>query len=214
VLLPDHVFFVRVVPLAAGGLPADIPAQVELVLDGLTPFSVAQLCYGYFTRPGAERAVVYAAYRRRFTVEDAKTWVEADVVLPAFATCFGLAPTKPETLLLSGPDFITAIAWDGRNAVPAVVRTRAVEAETPAAERSAIEAELVSQMKDFPVPVRVAAPKESASRIGDSGLEFLVGDQISRFDSAQLDAVDVRDKAELSARRRARGAGRGGGQPP
>jgi hypothetical protein len=208
VLLPDHAFFVRVVALAQGTLPADVSGQVELALDGLTPFAVAQLCYGYFTAPGAERVVVYAAYRRRFTVEDAKVWAEADVVLPSFATCLGLEATEPQALLVSGADFVTAIAWDGRDAMPAVIRTRTLEADAPADERAAIEAEMAGELKDFPAPARVTAPKETASRIGDNGLEFSVGDRVSRFDATQLDAIDVRDKAELAARRRDRARNR------
>ena len=204
VLLPDHAFFVRVVPLAAGMAPAEVPGQVELALEGLTPFSVAQLCYGYFTAPGADRVLVYAAYRRKFTVEDAETWSEADAVLPAFAACLGLAPARPQALLATGPDFITAIGWDGRNAVPAVVRTRAVEADAPAGERAAVEAELAAHLKDFPAPVKIAAPAETVSLIGDGGLEFRAGDFVSRFDNEQCDAIDVRDKAVLSARRRDR----------
>jgi hypothetical protein len=126
------------------------------------------------------------------------------VVLPAFASCLGLAPAKPQALLVSGPDFLTVIGWDGRDAVPAMVRTRAIEADAPAGERSAVEAELTALLKDSSAPVIVAAPKETVSRIGDSGLEFSVGDFASRFDRAQLDAIDVRDKAELAARRRER----------
>ena len=205
VLLPDHAFFVRVVPLPAGTPPAEIPGQVELALEGLTPFSAAQLCYGYFSTPGAERVLVYAAYRRRFTVGDAEAWAEADVVLPAFAACLGLAPAKPQALLVTGPDSITAIGWDGRDAVPAAVRTRAIGADAPAGERAAAEAELLARLKDFPAAVKVAAPTGTGSRIGDSDLEFAVGDFVSRFDRAQLDAIDVRDKAELAARRRDRG---------
>ena len=78
VLLPDDAFFLRVVPLPPGTQPADVPAQVELALEGLSPFSVAQLCYGYYVGPNAGRVLVYAAYRRRFTVEDAKVWAEAE----------------------------------------------------------------------------------------------------------------------------------------
>jgi len=204
VLLADHAFFIRVVPLAEGTLPAEVPGQVELALEGLTPFSVAQLCYGYFAAPGANRVLVYAAYRRKFTVEDAAAWAEADVVLPAFAACLGLAPDHPRALLVAGADFITAIGWDGRTAVPAIVRTRAVEADAPADTRAVVEAELTAQLKDFPTPVKVAAPAETLSRIGDRGLEFPVGDLVSGFTSTQFDAIDVRDKADLAARRRDR----------
>jgi len=204
VLLADHAFFLRVVPLAAGTLPADIPGQVELALEGLSPFSVGQLCYGHFFQPGAGRMLVYAAYRRRFTVEDAEAWAGADAVMPAFAACLGLKPAEPSALLLTGPDFITAIGWDGRDAVPALVRTRAVAADAPSVERAAVRAELVAQLKDFGALTEVVAPTESISRIGDSDLKFDVGGRISRFDRSHVDSIDVRDKAELVARIRDR----------
>ena len=204
VLLADHAFFLRVVPLPAGIQPAEIPGQVELALEGLSPFSVAQLCYGFYFQPGASRLLVYAAYRRRFTVEDAEAWAEADAVLPAFAACLGLAPTGPAALLVTGPDFITAIGWDGRDAVPAMVLTRMVAADASAVERAAVRAELVAQLKDFPAPLEVPAPVETFSRIGDSDLKFTVGDRVSRFDRSYIDSIDVRDKAELSARLRDR----------
>ena len=204
VLLADHAFFLRVVPLAAGTLPADIPGQVELALEGLSPFSVGQLCYGHFFQPGAGRMLVYAAYRRRFTVEDAEAWAGADAVMPAFAACLGLKPAEPAALLLTGPDFVTAIGWDGRDAVPAFVRTRAVAADAPSVERAAVRAELVAQLKDFGALTEVVAPTESISRIGDSDLKFDVGGRISRFDRSHVDSIDVRDKAELVARIRDR----------
>ena len=204
VLLPDHAFFLRLVPLAAGTQPAEVPAQVELALEGLSPFSVAQLCYGYYFQPGAGRVLVFAAYRRRFTVEDAEAWAAADVVLPAFAACLGLAPTGPAALILTGPDFVTAMGWDGRDAVPAMVRTRAVATDAPAGERAAAQAELAAELKSFPIPVEVTAPTETVSRIGDSDLKFVVGGRLSRFDRSQIDSLDVRDKAELAARLRDR----------
>ena len=216
VLLPDHAFFVRVVALAAGTLPAEVPGQVELALEGLTPFSAAQLCYGYFAAPGADRVLVYAAYRRKFTVEDAAAWAEADVVLPVFAACLGLAPDQPQTLLVTGPDCITAIGWDGRDAVPAVVRTRPFEADAPAGGRAAIEAELAASLKGFPAPVKVAAPTESASRIGDRGLEFRAGDFVSRRDGqdagrGQAGGGQVRHGLPLVRRERRGVAGRRAG---
>jgi hypothetical protein len=204
VLLPDHAFFVRMVPVAPGIPPGEIPGQVEMALEGLSPFAIPQLCYGYFCPPGAGRVLVYAAYRRRFTVADAAQWTDADAVLPAFAACLGLAPARPLALLVTGGDFLTALAWDGHDAVPAVVQTRAVAVDAPPEERAAMQAELIAQLKDFPPPVELAAPTATTSRIGDGDLRFAVGKLTSRFESAQLDALDVRDKTELASRRRDR----------
>lgn len=204
VLLPDHAFFIRVVPVAPGTPAAEIPAQVEMALEGLSPFAIPQLCYGYFCPPGAGRVLVYAAYRRRFTVADAEQWKDADAVMPAFAACLGLSPAKPLALLVSGADFETALGWDGHDAVPAVVQTRAVPVDAPPEERAEVQAELAAQLKDFSLPVEVAAPTSPTSRIGDGDLRFAIGKLTSRFDSVQLDTLDVRDKDELVGRRRDR----------
>ena len=202
VLLPDHAFFVRVMPLPPETLPAGVPAQVELALEGLSPFPVAQLCYGYFCPPVAGRVLVYAAYRRHFTVDDAARWADADAVLPAFAAWLGLAPAGPTALLVTGADFVTALGWDGHDAVPAVVATCPVPPDAPPGERAALQEKLVAQLQHLPPPVAVAA--ETSSRDDGDGLEFTDGKLTSRLATAQLDTLDVRDKAALAARRRDR----------
>jgi hypothetical protein len=204
VVLPDHVFFTRVVSLAPGASPAEVPAQVEMALEGLSPFPAAQLCHGYFHAPGAERVLVYAAYRRRFTVDDAAAWSEADAVLPAFAACLGLPPAGRRALLVAGPEWLTALGWDGRDAVPVLVMTRPIAPEATPEERAAVRTELTAHLKGFPDPIEVAAPSGTDSRLGDDGLEFTLGALTVRFDSEHLDALDVRDKAELAGRRRER----------
>src|SRR5580658_8573017 len=85
-LLPDALFFVRAVPVpgaAAGGPetpPAEVAAQVELALEGVSPFPLTQLYYGYFWLPGSSHALAFAAYRRRFTVEQVAAWQGAELV--------------------------------------------------------------------------------------------------------------------------------------
>ncbi len=204
VLLPDHAFFVRVVPLPPGTPAAEVPAQVELALEGLSPFPIGHLCYGFFHREGSGRVLVYAAYRRRFTVDDAALWTEADAVLPSFASWLGLASGGPRTLLVNGADYLTLIAWDGADPVPASVVTRPVPADAPPEARAAAQAELLAQFPDRPEPAAVPAAAPCLSRPGDEGLAFGVDGVNSRFDSSQLDALDVRDKTELAARRSSR----------
>ena len=84
VLLPDAHFFVRAVPVTEGALAADVAAQAELAVESLAPFPIAQLYYGHHWLPGADHAIVYAAYRKRFTAEEVETWAGAEVVLPSF----------------------------------------------------------------------------------------------------------------------------------
>ena len=164
VLLPDHAFFVRVMPLAPDTPPAGIPAQVELALEGLSPFPVAQLCYGYFHPPGAGRVLVYAAYRRRFTVDDAAEWADADAVLPAFAAWLGLAPAGPRRCWWRAR--ISSPPLDGTGVTPCRSwwrptrwrRTRQPE------ERAAVQAKLTAQLKNLPPPIEVPVPAGTSSR--------------------------------------------------
>jgi hypothetical protein len=194
----------KVVPLPSGTPDAAVPAQVELVLEGLSPFPVAHLCYGYFHRPGSGRVLVYAAYRRRFTVDDASQWAEADAVLPAFGAWLGASSGGPLALLLQGPDFITALGWDGADAVPGVFATRQISPEAPAEERTAALAALTASLRGLPPPVEVPVSDGLRSRVGDDGLEYAAGRLTSRFEAEELDALDVRDKAEVGQRRRER----------
>ena len=204
VLLPDHAFFVRVAPLTAGLPVADVRAQVELVLESMAPFPVAHLCHGYHHPPGAGRVLIYAAYRRRFTVDDAAVWAEADAVLPAFAAWLGLPADQPRALLVSGADYITALGWDGHDGVPTVVVTRPLAPDAPAPERAAVVAELKALLQGFPPLTEVTAATGTSSRVGEDTLEFAGAAGVSRFATDELDALDVRDKEELAGRRRAR----------
>ncbi len=204
VLLPDHAFFVRVVPVAAGATAADAAGQAELALEGLSPFPAAQLCYGYFHPPGADHLLVYAAYRRRFTTADAAAWAEAEAVLPAFAVWLGLAPARPLALMVSGGDCLTALGWNGRDPVPVVVAPKALAPDATAEEREAARTQLETQLAGLPPPVEIAAPAGTDSRPGDDGAVFHSGTVTARLTLEQLDALDVRDKAELAGLRRQR----------
>ena len=98
-LLPDGLFFTRALPVAAGATSAEAAAQVELALEALSPFPIAQLFYGYFWTPGSETAFAFAAYRRRFTSDQIAAWTGAELVLPAFAALLGAA-VKPATTVI------------------------------------------------------------------------------------------------------------------
>ncbi len=69
----------RVVPLAPD---APVAPQVELAVEGLAPFPLAQLYWGWCAAPDGSRALVYAAHRRRFSAEETAGWERADAVAP------------------------------------------------------------------------------------------------------------------------------------
>jgi len=83
---------------------------VELALEALARFAGAALPWIYW-RPGAERALVFAAYRRRFTAEQMADWTGAEIVLPSFAALFGAQVGPATTVILTAADGLTAVHW-------------------------------------------------------------------------------------------------------
>src|SRR2546423_6711550 len=88
-LLPDALFFTRAIPIAASATAAEAAVQVELALEAIAPFPLAQLYYGWFWLPGADHAFAYSAYRRRFTSGQSASWAGAEFVFPVSVALFG-----------------------------------------------------------------------------------------------------------------------------
>ena len=208
VLLPDALFFARAVPVSAGVTPAEVAGLAELALEGLSPFPPAQLYHGFFWTPGAERALVFAAYRRRFTKEQLAEWDGAALVLPAFAALLGLEVKPATTVLVPSAEGLTAVHWD-HGAVPAAVQFRPLPPEATDADRARARDELLRLFAGSRQVVELAAPPvaEPSPRGGEEPA-FRAGEQISRFPAGRASALDVRDKAELAALRRAQGRDR------
>eukprot|EP01031_Cornospumella_fuschlensis_P009763 gene9763-11979_t len=205
-LLPDAVFFTRAIPIAAETLPAEVATQVELALESLAPFPVAQLYHGYYHPPGATAALVFAAYRRRFTAEQTELWADADLVLPTFAALLG-APLAPgTTLILTHAESLTALhaAPEG----PAQIFTTPLP---PAAEDAAVneaalaaaKAELIRTVGGSTTVIDLATLPVAQAAASDGEYVFVAGEITSRIPAATATSLDVRDKADLAVRRRA-----------
>ena len=198
VLAPGEKFFVRRVPLAPDG---DAAAQVELALEGLSPFPAGQLYHGFRTNPARTQALVYAAYRKNFTPEETAEWAEAAAVLPEFAVWLapGNTPAAGVWVREQGGR-IEAIAWDGRSDLPAAIVVRPAASATG---RDALVAEArhkgglgeTAPVKTFSAPVETSREKrELLVRLATGGIE-------ARFGEGTLGLADIRDKAVLTERR-------------
>ena len=203
-LLPDALFFTRTFPIAAGATAEEAAVQAELALEAISPFPPAQLYHGFFWVPGAERVLVFAAYRRRLTQEQLAEWNGAALVLPAFAALLGIEAAPATTLLVPSAEGLTAIHWD-HGAVPAAVQFRPLAAEATDEDRARARDELLRHFSGSKHVIELPGPPvvEAASRGGDE-FRFAAGDQVSRLSARRAAAMDVRDKGELAALRRAR----------
>jgi hypothetical protein len=212
-ILPDGLFFTRALPVTVGATPAEAAAQVELALEAVSPFPLAQLYYGYYWTPGADHAFVFAAYRRRFTTDQAAAWAGAELVMPAFASLFGARVEPATTIVLASPEGLTAVHW-AAGPVPTAVHFRpfppAPTEETEealaqaAAQRARVREELLRACDGSKHVIDLAAPPAADPAHSDRETVFRAGDFVSRLPASATLALDVRDKGELAALRSAR----------
>ena len=203
ILLPPDRFFVRVVPLAPG---ADIVVQVALAVESLSPFPVAQLYYGYLVSPVRDAALVFAAYRKRFSAEEVADWATATAVLPAFLSLLGDAPAAPAIRLWSGDRAVTAAAWDGRSPFPVAVIARETEQPASEAVRSALATEMrtrtglaAAAVQEFSGEATMSRPSSGEGCVlgvkgGARSVAFTLG-------RGEIQTADVRDKEFLTSQR-------------
>jgi hypothetical protein len=203
VLLPGALFFVRSVPVAMDATPAEVATQVELALEAVSPFPLAQLYYGWFPVPAAGRAVVFASYRRRFTADQLEAWGDAELVLPAFAATFATRLDPATTVVLNEPEGLTAIHWD-ENSLPGQVLVRPLAVDAGDEERARVRDELLAAVGGGKPVVDLPEPLVPDAGKSDRELVFRAGDFVARLPAGVAAALDVRDKGELATRRSSR----------
>ncbi|MDR0901767.1 MAG: LysM peptidoglycan-binding domain-containing protein, partial [Opitutaceae bacterium] len=210
VLLPGGQFFTRAVPVTPGASPADAAAEIALALEAMSPFPPAQMYHGHHHRPGAKHALVFAAYRKRFSGDKTESWAGAEVVLPGFAALLGAQVKPATTVILSTAGTMTALHWRDASDAPTAVLTRPLPPDDagPGA-REALRDELLREAGEalHVEEVEITATDDSGSAVidgSDAGYVFRAGKLASTFTRDELDALDVRDKDEIALRRRDR----------
>lgn len=203
VLLSDALFFSRAVPITAGASPAEAATQVELGLEAISPFPLAQLYYGWFWTPGAEAAFVYAAYRRRFTAEQVAEWADAELVCPVSAALCGARVEPATTAIIAAADGLAALHWE-TPAAPARVLFRPLPLEATDEDRARTRDALVRDVGGSKAVIEVTETPVPDPALTDRQVTFRAGELVSELPATVAAALDVRDKGELAALRGAR----------
>jgi hypothetical protein len=199
-LVPADRFFVQAVPLEPG---ADAGAQAALVLEELAPFPLAQLYHGYLVASDRSQALVFAAYRRRFSAAETAAWVAADLVLPAFVALLGTPGDGAGLVLHAAGPALMGVAWDGKSPLPSQVLAQAGAEPPTAGQRATFAAELQAGSSLPPVPVRELDGPVAVVRDTDGWVVFTIdGVETARLSPTVLAAADVRDKEFLEEQRR------------
>ena len=203
VLLPTERFMVRMVALDP---MAPTAAQVDLALEGFAPFPLTQMFYGYRLAPARDRALIFAAYRKRFSAAESQDWAGAVVVLPAFLALLGNGPKTAAVRVWTDGAQVTALGWNGRDVLPVAVLSRETTAPVSAEFRAALVAEVRTRagladvpVQEFagPVGASYSAAKETATLEARGG----VNGSTLTLSRAELDVADVRDKDFLVGQR-------------
>ncbi len=203
--MPDQRFFWRSVELVDDvdvGTPRE---QVELALEGMAPFPLAQMWWGFWTQAGSDHALVFAAYKKRFTLEETAEWAEAEWVGPQLACLLAEAkPAAASSWILRSVDGLTVIHFGDDSGVPTFART--IELEEDVSEKATAQArdELLRQCGGSKDVRDLSAQPIQAGLPGTD--ELLFGDEAkpSRVPLQRAQDLDVRDNEELVARRRGR----------
>lgn len=204
-MLPDQRFFVRSVALDRDAESGPVREQLELALESMAPFSISQMLWGYWTAAGSDHALVFAAYRKRFTTEEVEAWEEAEWVGPRLAALLGQAkPEAATTWLIRTEDGLTAVHFGDDSGVPTLVKTAVVDEEAHASEWQKAEDDLLRAVGGSKTVNRIAGPAMTAGLPGTDELIVRLEEQEEKVGIAQAQDLDVRDHDELISRRRAR----------
>lgn len=118
-MAPGHWFFCRRVEIPAELEKGEEEGFVFLELEGMSPFPLEHLHYGYCLDDAGRFAFVFAAYKRRFEKVDQREWRRLDSVLPDFL--LGLHAESKEGLdglvLVTEKSFV-ALAYDLKSSFP------------------------------------------------------------------------------------------------
>jgi hypothetical protein len=173
-LLPDALFFTRSVPVTKGATAAEAVAQLELALEGISPFPLAQLYYGWFWVPDSEQALAFAAYRRRFTAEQTADWEQAELVMPAFAAVLGADVDPGTTIVLNSVDGVTGVHWTDPR-VPDKLVFRPLEPESTDDDRVRVRDALLREFGGSKKVIELESPLSADASGSDREFVFEPG---------------------------------------
>jgi hypothetical protein len=202
-LARGDAFFVRRVDLAAG---EPLGPQVTLALEGMAPFPPEQLFFGHLPAPDGSAALVFAAFRRRFSAEETEGWDGAALVTAEFAPLLAARPaadgaTTDGAVLHVGEQRVVALAWRAGLELPVATLVRTGGEESVDAvlaelfERGGLPADAGVRRIEGPLSLVAATDGSVTACAGETVL--------GPWPAEWVRSGDVRDTEFLAGRRRA-----------
>ena len=194
-MLPGNRFFVRRLTVEGD----DVPGQVNLALEAISPFPLEQMLVGFVTSADGKQVLAYAAHRRRFTTEESFAWPEDCPVIPEFLALCGHRPAADGIVVHRSEERLTALAWKAGDELPAAI----VVAELADADEAAIAREAAARA-DLAADTTVENLTGALSGAIVEGDLVLKGEFEGAFTIPKkgLDDSDIRDSDFLTERRK------------
>ena len=130
-LLPGDCFFSQSFPLPEGIERKDVRQFAELSLEGISPFPLANLCWGYLSHPSSPHVLVYASYRERLRNQGYEDLDQYYQVFPGFITRFGQTCERATISFLFESGSLSALFFQQNNPVPEKIISLPIGEERP-----------------------------------------------------------------------------------
>lgn len=128
-LVPADALFIRQVELPQGMETSDVPAFLQLDLEGGSPFPIEQLCWGFIHDPASPLACVYATPRSRIKALGLDHPETFHHLLPGFATLLGEPRDRAAIRFIAESGVVTALWLQPDHPVPQKVLSRRVRSD-------------------------------------------------------------------------------------
>lgn len=113
IFLPDEVF------------SKNLDSFLEISIEGLSPFPVDQLYWGYLYDKTEKSVLLYAMYAERLSLEEKAVLLGDDIayVFPSFIAGYGFQYQQPTISFISAEGAMTALFWNSESTIPSRVES-------------------------------------------------------------------------------------------
>lgn len=137
ILVGGERFFSEKILLPEDVLPKNLDSFLEISIEGLSPFPVEHLYWGYFYDKTERAVLLYAMYAERLSSEEQAALLADEVayVFPSFIAGYGQSYDEPTVSFIKVEESMSAIFWESHSPVPSYVESLSI-GDSPESARS------------------------------------------------------------------------------
>jgi len=207
VAVRGDAFVVRRLELPVGTTEPEVAGFVGLQLEELSPFPLEQIYHGHVCSSDRRAVVIYAAYRRRFPVDETERWPAAQYVLPDFAGALRQKFAATTVVLVRSEQTLSALLFVADRELPERVASRPLAPDAPADEVERVRRQ-VHALVEAGSARAIAWRARGGPELRAKGLQFFfepdgsgAGQEVF-IPGNECWTMDVRDSAFIAEQRR------------